>query len=370
MNKIIRGKEILTSKERIQRTFAFEDVDRVALGYDTNPVAHENLCKVLNLDSKDRNAFNKHLGIDHMGARIKYNGPKIYEDVPQRTRNSEHGAITKYVQNQFGAYWDFCDFPLEDADDDVIYNYPYPSADDYDYKACADYVDYLVKEGFAIHVGDPGLGDILNTTGMIMGVEQALINIATEHEPTIHTIDKRLNLQLKRTEKILEMNKGKIDFMWLGEDLGTQHTPMISMELYRKVLKPRHQKFIDLAKSFNLPVIIHTCGSSSWVYEEFIEMGMNGVDTLQPEAVNMSPEYLVEHFGGRLVFRGCISTAGPLAYGTQKETERVCIDTLEIMSKCKGYIFAPTHSIQDNTPPENTITMYNTAYSFKKGGSK
>lgn len=40
MNKIIRGKEILTSKERIQRTFAFEDVDRVALGYDTNPVAH------------------------------------------------------------------------------------------------------------------------------------------------------------------------------------------------------------------------------------------------------------------------------------------------------------------------------------------
>ena len=87
MNKIIRGKEILTSKERIQRTFAFEDVDRVALGYDTNPIAHENLCKVLNLDSKDRIAFNKYMGIDHMGERIKYNGRNINEDVPQRSWN-------------------------------------------------------------------------------------------------------------------------------------------------------------------------------------------------------------------------------------------------------------------------------------------
>ena len=48
-------------------------------------------------------------------------------------------------------------------------------------------------------------------------------------------------------------------------------------------------------------------------------MGVNGVDTLQPEAANMSPEYLKKQFGGRLNFRGCISTAGPLAYGTPEE---------------------------------------------------
>ena len=365
MDRIIRSRETLTSKERIARTFAFEEVDRVALGYDTNPIAHQNLCKVLNLDPKDRFTFLKHIGVDHTGARIPYIGPKIYADIPDRSRNTEFGAITKYVKNPYGGYWDYCDFPLLDVDDEVIYNYPYPDPDDFDYEACKQNVDYLCEQGFAIHVGGPGLGDILNTTGMIMGVEQALINICTEHEPTIHTIDKRLDLQLKRTERILEINKGKIDFMWLGEDLGTQHTPMISMDLYRKVLKPRHQKFIDLAKAYGLPVIIHTCGSSSWVYEEFISMGMNGVDTLQPEAANMSPQYLTEHFGGKLVFRGSISTAGPLAYGTKEETEKICKETLEIMSKYRGYIFAPTHEIQDNTPPENTIAMYNTAHSFR-----
>ena len=30
--------------------------------------------------------------------------------------------------------------------------------------------------------------------------------------------------------------------------------------------------------------MIHTCGSSSWAYEDFIEMGIDAVDTLQPEA--------------------------------------------------------------------------------------
>ena len=109
---------------------------------------------------------------------------------------------------------------------------------------------------------------------------------------------------------------------------------------------------------------MHTCGSSSWVYEDFLEIGVRGVDTLQPEAANMSPTYLTERFGGRLCFRGCISTAGPLAYGSVAEVERTCKDTLEIMMPHRGYHFAPTHQIQDNTPVENIIAMYNTAHLY------
>ncbi|MFA7674126.1 MAG: uroporphyrinogen decarboxylase family protein [Clostridia bacterium] len=366
MNRIIKAKETMTSKERIRRTFAFEKTDRVAIGYDTNPIAHKKLCAALGMDPDDRMAFYKLIGVDNMGARISYKGPKIYPEIPNRRRNDEFGAIMRYVENQYGGYWDYCDFPLMNASDEVIYDFPYPSADDYDYEGCRDYVDAMIKEGFAINVGGPGLGDILNTTGMIMGVEQALMNISTEDEATMHTIDKRLDTQLKRTERMLEINKGKIDFMWLGEDLGSQYRPLISMDMYKRVLQPRHQKYIDLAKAYDIPVMIHTCGSSSWVYEEFIKMGMNGVDTLQPEAANMSPQYLKDHFGGRLTFRGCISTAGPLAYGTADDVIKNCNEIMEIMSGCRGYIFAPTHSIQDNTPPENTIAMYNTVHAFNK----
>lgn len=137
---------------------------------------------------------------------------------------------------------------------------------------------------------------------------------------------------------------------------------MISLELYRRRIKPLHKLFVDLAESYHIPSMVHTCGSSSWAYEDFLDIGVRGVDTLQPEAVNMSPEYLAEHFGGRLNFRGCISTAGPLAEGTAKETREVCRKTLEIMKPVRGYHFAPTHMIQDNTPVENVIAMYQAAH--------
>ena len=78
----------------------------------------------------------------------------------------------------------------------------------------------------------------------------------------------------------------------------------------------------------------------------------------------MSPAYLAAHFGGRLNFRGCISTAGPLAFGTAAETAAVCLQTLETLMPCRGYHFAPTHAIQDNTPVENVLAMYQAAHNF------
>ena len=91
-------------------------------------------------------------------------------------------------------------------------------------------------------------------------------------------------------------------------------------------------------------------------------MGINGVDTLQPEAANMSPRYLKDHFGGRLFFHGCISTAGPVAFGAVGEVVENCRQTLDIMKPGGGYCFAPTHELQDNSPTENVLAMYRTAW--------
>ena len=110
--------------------------------------------------------------------------------------------------------------------------------------------------------------------------------------------------------------------------------------------------------------MIHTCGSSSWAYDDFIEMGIEVVDTLQPEAKDMSPSYLKKTFGDRLAFHGCISTAGPVSFGTVQEIIEYCKNTLEIMMPGGGYCFAPTHALQDNSPTENVVAMYEAAVKF------
>ena len=75
----------------------------------------------------------------------------------------------------------------------------------------------------------------------------------------------------------------------------------------------------------------------------------------------MSPAYLKRTFGGRLAFHGCISTAGPVAFGTVDEVVADCRKTLEIMMPGGGYCFAPTHELQDNSPTENVLAMYRAA---------
>jgi uroporphyrinogen decarboxylase len=150
----------------------------------------------------------------------------------------------------------------------------------------------------------------------------------------------------------------------MGEDLGTQKGPMISVDLYRRHLRPRHQRVVDLGKTYGVPVAIHSCGSSSWAFEDFIDMGIDVVDTLQPEARDMAPAYLKRRFGDRLAFHGCISTAGPVAMGSVRETVDDVRQTLETMMPGGGYAFSPTHMLQDNSPTENVVAMYEAAHEY------
>ena len=136
--------------------------------------------------------------------------------------------------------------------------------------------------------------------------------------------------------------------------------------MFRKHIRPRMQRFVDLAKHFSIPVMIHSCGSSSWAFDDFVEMGIGVVDTLQPEAKDMAPAYLKKRYGDRLAFHGMISTAGPVAYGTVEDAIKDCRATLEIMMPGGGYAFAPTHQLQDNSPTENVVAMYETAHEVRR----
>ncbi|MCE5198556.1 MAG: uroporphyrinogen decarboxylase family protein [Armatimonadota bacterium] len=357
-------RSVMTSKERVLTAFANQEPDRVPINYFANAGIHSRLMRHFELADTDSEGLYQALGVDFRSVGAPYVGPRLHPEVPERNIDPCWGIHTRWIEHKSGGYWDYCDFPLRNATLDNVLEWPMPSPDDHDYSGifeiCKKYSEY------AIHIGNPGLGDVINSTGMLCGMEDVLIALALDDEPIRTLIDRKIDVQLEITRRVLEAARGGIDFMWLGEDLGTQKSPLISMDLFRKQIRPRHQKFINLAKAYDLPVMIHTCGSSSWAYEDFIEMGMNAVDTLQPEAANMDPQYLKEHFGGRLAFHGCISTAGPVAYGSVDDVIADCRKTLDIMMPGGGYCFAPTHALQDNSPTENVVAMYEVAQNYGK----
>ena len=353
----------MTSKQRVKLAINHQTPDRVPINYLANPGIDARLKKHFGLAADDNDGLRDALNVDFRQIFPAYTGPKLHADIPDR-HICEWGIHRRWIENESGGYWDFCDFPLKDATIEEIEKFPFPNPDDYDYQLIANlsekYKDYCVI------LGSAGIPDIINGTSMLRSMEQVLIDFMLDEPACIRLIERRVEILLEIMRRSLEIANGKIDMLWMGDDLGTQHRPLISIELFRKYIRPNHQKFIDLAKEYNIPVMVHSCGSSSWAFDDFIEMGVSVMDTLQPEAENMQPEYLKKTFGEKLAFHGCISTAGPVAYGTVNKVEKSVKETLEIMMPGGGYMFAPTHQLQDNSPTENVLKMYESAIKYGK----
>ncbi len=347
---------MMTSKERVLTAFAREEPDRVPINYFNNPGIDARLKVHFGLAAADDEGLRKALGVDFRSVGAPYVGPRLHPEVPTRHVDPCWGVRTRWIEHESGGYWDYCDFPLKEATLEEIEAWPMPSPDDYDYAAvataCEQWRDY------AVVAGNAGLPDVINATGMIRTMEQVMVDLITDDLAFLRYVERKSTILLEVTRRTLEAGRGGIDVLWMGEDLGTQRGPLISPRLYRKHIKPWHARFADLGREFGVTVAIHSCGSSSWAFDDFAEIGISVVDTLQPEAKDMDPAYLKRRYGDRLAFHGCISTAGPLAYGTVGDVVADVRRTLEVMMPGGGYALSPTHNIQDNSPTENVVAMY------------
>ena len=360
----------MTSRERVLHTFAFEATDRVPINYMANSGIDRRLKEHFGVTPGGKLDLVDHLHVDFRGMGAPYTGPRLHFGDPEKGVNADPlwGQRTRRVHHAYGSYEENVEFPLLDAGEQAAAEYPMPDPDHFDYGAA---LERCKAERFgrnrAIFAGGAGLADIINVNGRLRGMEQALVDLYTDDPAGTLLTDRRLAIELQVTERLLERCKGYIDFVWMGEDLGTQRGPMISLELYRRAIKPRHKPFVDLAKSYGLPVMMHCCGASSFAFEDFIEMGINAVDTLQPEAAGMSPEIIKRDFGGRLAFHGGVSTAGPVAFGSVDETIADVLHALDVYTPGGGYMFSPAHMIQDNSPTENVLAMYRTVLNYRLG---
>ena len=356
----------MNAKERVRRTLRHEGTDRIPMGFSANPGIYRKLLEhfAIGDGASAHEALLTALNIDIRSVHVPYVGKRLHAENADKTISvsPDWGIRTRWVDHGNGGYQDFCEFPLSELTADIARTYPLPSPDDYDYSRVGEHC--RKHAAFSVFAGGAGLVDILNGIGRLTGMEKVFLDMALGSDALRMLIERYVDVQFSRTERTLAASAGGIDILWIGEDLGTQQGPMISKDMYREWIRPHQKRFIDLAARYGIPVMVHTCGSSSWAYEDFIDMGVRAVDTLQPEAKQMAPAYLKRNFGGRLAFHGCISTAGPLSFGSVDACIEDCKNTIDIMKPGGGYCFAPTHMIQDNTPVANVLAMYETGLHY------
>ncbi len=256
-----------------------------------------------------------------------------------------------------GVYMEATDLPLLRITNLAeVESHDWPNPDDYDYSMIPTQIE-AVKD-YAVCIGSAGIPDIINGVGRGRGMEQVLVDIITEDEVGTAIIDHRVDFYYELTRRTLQAGGGKIDIVCLGEDLGTQKGPTMSPDTFDSFFRPRIQRFIDLAHVYGAKAMMHSCGSTRLLQPRLIEMGLDVLDAVQPEPVGMNPEELKAEFGDKLTYCGMISTQQTLPHGTVEQCRAEARHRIDVIGRGGGYIFAPAHCIQPDTPLENVLAIY------------
>ncbi|RMD80780.1 MAG: hypothetical protein D6820_06225, partial [Lentisphaerae bacterium] len=152
-----------------------------------------------------------------------------------------------------------------------------------------------------------------------------------------------LELDLQMFQRVWDAGY-HFDAIHWPDDLGYKHSQFFSLNLYREVLKPFHQKAIDFAKAKGLKVMLHSCGDVNPFIPEWIAMGVDCLNPLEVKA-GMDPLKLKETYANDLVLHGGINAVlwdDPDAI--MQEIERV----VPALKRRGGYIFSSDHSIPDS----------------------
>ena len=198
---------------------------------------------------------------------------------------------------------------------------------------------------------------------LLRGYENILMGLCNNEKEINYLLDGITEFHIEVAKKIVKLNI--IDGIFTGSDVGTQRSMVMSPETWRKFFKKRYKKIWGIYKEKNLSVFHHSCGNIMEIIPDLIEIGLDVLNPIQPEAMN--PEELSKRFGKELTFFGGISTQNTLPFGTPQEVEKEIVDRIKVLGRNNGYIISPSHEVTSDCKPENFLMLVSILDKYKRG---
>jgi uroporphyrinogen decarboxylase len=348
----------MNSRERALAPFKGSNMDRLPMWYGGDKLTTKQLVDYVGAKSEDEALYDV-IGIDYKTLSPKYKGRslKTYED---GSRETEWG-ITR------GGYYggQALQHPLSEAETvEDIEKYNFPNPNDWDVVITEEEAnnakDYCVIGG--------AWAPFFNDTADLMGMEQFFINMYTNPEVAVALIEKCFDFYYELSRRSFEKNKGKIDFLFFGNDFGSQKSLLISPEMWRKFFKRKLAKMADLAHKHGAVACLHSCGAIKEIIPDLIDIGIDGLNPIQVSASNMNPEVLKREYGKHIVFFGGIDENEILSHASEQKVREETKRIIDILGSDGRYIVAASHDyLLPEVPAANIFAMYDEAKKYSKG---
>jgi uroporphyrinogen decarboxylase len=189
----------------------------------------------------------------------------------------------------------------------------------------------------------------------LRGFENALMDSIAEPEFYRQLVNRIAKHQMEILEELVTL---PVDGIMFSDDWGGQQGTFLRPERWRAYFKEPLARMYDFVHGAGKVVLSHCCGNIVDVIPDAIEIGLEVLESVQPEAMN--PYELKKRFGERLTFWGGLGTQKTLPFGTPEEVraevQRLCRE----MGRGGGYILAPAKALQGDTPTENGVAAVET----------
>ena len=340
----------MTSKERVYAMLRGESTDRAPRYIWVSSIIAKNLCEYYGISSEELDA---RIGNDILQTWVSINREMARECPEGEQFTDEWGNVWE----RQGYYNAVVRHAMSGLDAEQIRNYPVP--DVLDPKRFEIFDRLKEKYGETYFIGADVSGTIFEPAYHLRGMEELLMDMVSGEEEADVLLDKVTN-QSKAIA--LEAVRRGADWIWLGDDLGTQNDMIMSPDLWREYFKPRMKDIIDAirAEKPDMFIAYHSCGSIWRVLPDLIEIGIDVINPLQESAQGMNHEQIRELFGDKTTMFCGLDTQTFMVNATVDEIRTATKSMLKRLNANGKFLCGVSHTLQPDVPVENIVAMIET----------
>lgn len=340
----------MTPRERWQARLAGRTTDRLPTDYWATEEVTRRLLRDLNIENPD--ALFRRLRIDRLHTvSPRHTGPKVGgRDLWGLAR------VAKEYAGGAGSYDEVVENPLAAATTLAEVNtYPWPDADEFDYSTIPSQLDALGDWPRRAATYEPFL-----LYCQLRGLEQALMDLAMYPDLAEAILTRIFEFHYTVAQRTFESAPpGSIDITYVAEDLGSQHSLIMSLPMIDRFLLPNMKRMIDLAHGFGIKVMHHDDGACRPVIPRMIDIGIDILNPIQWRCPGMDRAGLMRDFGDRLIFHSAVDNQHTIPFGSPDDVRAEVRENRAIFGD--RYICGPCHNIQPITPTANILALYEAA---------
>jgi len=272
-----------------------------------------------------------------------------------RSPNEELDAT--HHRDAFGTVWRTDELPPVVVEPGLkapsFRDYAFPSIDTFlDPTAKADARKRVDESADSFTIVSPTL--CLWQSWYVRGFENTLMDCVAEEDFYAELLDRFTELCLALVEECADI---PADAIMMGDDWGNQRGVMIGPERWKRFFKPRYARIFEAIHDQGKLAIMHCCGSAADIMADIIEIGLDILESVQPEAAGMNPYALKRAWGDKIVFWGGLGSQSTIPFATPAEIRQEIRRLRGEMSRGGGYILAPAKPLRTETPTENAVAV-------------